>query len=423
MWEGLPNLRHLRAFVEVAQHKSISHAAEDVHLSQPAITQAIAKLEEQLGVSLFDRRPDGMHPTAPGEAFLSRAAAALDHLAEGAKEMLKEGARKKTRGFANFDRLLTVPQLRALTAIAKMGNFSLAAREAGISQPSIHRTARDLEKLAGVPLFLRTSKGIELSEPASVFVRYARLAFADLRQGFSEIGEWLGLDSGTIVVGSLPLCRTHVLPVALNALTRERLQLDVRIVTGPYDDLLHGLRNGEIDMLVGALREPAPIHDIEQVAHFHDPQAILARAGHPLAKKRAVTRDDLCRFPWVLPPVGAPARTYFDRVFDGVCGQGGGVIETNSAMLVRGLLLESDRLTIMSAHQMRMEIGLGLVAQLPVEMPGSMRPIGVTARRGWRPTATQKALIDRLKAAGELETQGEEVSRAEAGEAVLPLAW
>lgn len=411
----MSNLRHLRAFVEVARHRSISRAAAEVHLSQPAITQAITKLEQQLGVSLFDRRPDGMYPTEPGHLFLDRGESALRLLEVGAREALRSGARKRARGFADFDRLLTVAQLRALTAIAKTGNFSLAGREAGISQPSIHRAARDLEKLAGVPLFQSTSKGIELTEPAQIFVRHVRLAFAELRQGFSEIGDWLGLDSGTIVVGSLPLCRTHILPAALSVLTREKPHLDVRIVTGPYDDLLHGLRNGEIDILAGALRDPPPIGDVVQTAHFYDPQAILARAGHPLAEKGRITAEDLKQYPWVLPPVGSPARSYFDRSFGRAAKEGGqGIIETNSAVLVRGLLMDSDRLTIMSAHQLRLEIKLGLIAQLPVDMPASVRPIGVTVRAGWRPTATQQALIAHLMAASAPDDM-RELLRREAG--------
>jgi len=55
-------------------------------------------------------------------------------------------------------------------------------------------------------------------------------------------------------------------------------------------------------------------------------------------------------------------------------------------------------------------------------MPGSMRPIGVTVRAGWRPTATQKALIGHLKAAGELETLGADGSRATVDEVALPVA-
>jgi DNA-binding transcriptional LysR family regulator len=199
------------------------------------------------------------------------------------------------------------------------------------------------------------------------------------------------------------LARTYVLPAALNALAREKSRIDVRVLTGPYDDLLYRLRHGEIDILVGALRDPVPIGDVVQTAYFHDPLAILARAGHPLAKKHPVTAADLMAFPWVLPPPGTPARAYFEKAFGAAWKEGRpGVTETSSMVLVRGLLMESDRLTMLSAHQMSHEIKLGQIAALPVALPGSARPIGVTVRAGWRPTKTYVAFLNHLRAASDI---------------------
>jgi LysR family transcriptional regulator of gallate degradation len=401
MREQVPNLRHLAAFLEVAERRNISQASEHIHLSQPAITQAIAKLERDLGVELFERAPTGMEPTEPGKAYATRVKSALGYLQAGARETLRL-AKKRSGGFANFDRLLTVAQLRALAAVSKTGNFSLAAREMGISQPSLHRAARDLERLCGVRLFEKTKKGIELTEPAEALALNARLAFAELRQASGEIGEWSGLDPGSIVLGCLPLARTHVLPVALSALGREKPRVNMRVYSGPYDDLLYQLRHGEIDLILGALRLPAPIGDIVQTAYFSDPLAILARAGHPLTKKTTISDEDLKEYPWVLPPEGAPARAYFEKAFGAIRrASKHGITETSSSVLVRGLLLESDRLAIISAHQLRHEVLRGEITVLPIAMPESARPIGVTVRAGWRPTATQEAFLKHLRSACE----------------------
>jgi LysR family transcriptional regulator, regulator for genes of the gallate degradation pathway len=404
MWEQVPNLRHLAAFLEVALRRNISQASEHIHLSQPAITQAIAKLERDLGVELFERGPSGMEPTEPAKLYAARVKRALAFLQTGARETLRLAAKKRSGGFANFDRLLTVAQLRALAAVSKSGNFSLAAREMRISQPSLHRAARDLERLCGVKLFEKSRKGIELTEPAEALALNARLAFAELRQGSAETGEWSGRDHGYIVIGCLPLARTHVLPAALGALVREKPRVNVRVYSGPYDDLLYQLRHGEIDLLLGALRIPAPIADIVQTAFFSDPLAILARAGHPLAKKTAITPADLKDYGWVLPPEGAPARNYFDKAFGAIRRESThGITETSSSVMVRGLLLESDRLAVISAHQLRYEVLGGEITVLPIPMPDSERPIGVTVRAGWRPTATQEAFLKHLRAACEAE--------------------
>ena len=79
------NLRHLRAFAEVAKCGNITVASGKVHLSQPAITQAIAKLERILGHSLFDRRNSGLFLTQPGSILHDRVNRALDHLKRGVR--------------------------------------------------------------------------------------------------------------------------------------------------------------------------------------------------------------------------------------------------------------------------------------------------------------------------------------------------
>ncbi|MCW2307514.1 LysR family transcriptional regulator [Rhodobium gokarnense] len=403
----VPNFRHLRAFREVAATRSVSGAAGRVHLSQPAITQAIAKLEEQLGTALFERRSDGMIPTETGLMFLERSERALGFIRSGAREAVRIGAKKGGRGFANFDQLLTTAQLRALVAVSRAGNFSLAARNVGISQPTLHRAARDLERLSGLALFSKTSQGIELTPAAVALSQAVKLAFAELEQGFSEIEETLGIDAATIVVGALPLPRAYVLPAAINLLTRERPEVRVSVVDGPYNDLFHDLRHGEIDLLVGALRDPVPIDDVSQETLFSDPLLVVARTDHPLAGKARITLDDLAAYPWAVPRENTPTRAYFDRLFSGR-PMPASIVESSSMVLIRELLLKSDRLTLTSAHQIRHERNMGLLAPLDVDLPeGMWRPIGITLRRGWRPTVTQNRFLDCLREAGRLSAGGE----------------
>ncbi|MEJ2481368.1 MAG: hypothetical protein P8Y78_14675, partial [Acidihalobacter sp.] len=71
-------------------------------------------------------------------------------------------------------------------------------------------------------------------------------------------------------------------------------------------------------------------------------------------------------------------------------------VESSSLILIRGLLLESDRLTLISEHQIRHERHMGL-APLSVDMQDMKRPIGMTFRRNWRPTATQEIFIQYLR--------------------------
>ena len=71
-------LRQLRAAVAVAEHLNFRRAAETVHLSPPAVSAAIAELEQALGIVLFDRSSREVRPSAAGASFLQGAARLLD---------------------------------------------------------------------------------------------------------------------------------------------------------------------------------------------------------------------------------------------------------------------------------------------------------------------------------------------------------
>src|SRR5690606_22189125 len=85
------NLRHLRAVLAVGEKGSINAAAPEVNLSQPAITQGLARLEAVLGHPLFDRHPTGMKPTPAGNFLLPRIATAFHHIATAARAIRGPG--------------------------------------------------------------------------------------------------------------------------------------------------------------------------------------------------------------------------------------------------------------------------------------------------------------------------------------------
>ena len=387
------NLRHLRAFAEVCRQGSVSAAADVVHLSQPAITQAVARLEAALEAPLFARNSRGMVPTGAGRLLAARADRALGILRAGVQEAARRGG-----GGGGFELSITATQLRALLAVAEHGNFSLAARALGVSQPSIYRVARELEKVSDMPLYARTPTGFDLTRAATVLARAARLTFAELDQAIAEVAESRGQDAAAITLGGLPLARSTILPLALSRMARARPMMRMRVVEGPYGDLLHALRHGEIDLLIGALRDPAPAEDVAQEELFRDRLGVFAGPAHPLAGGASVIDADLARYPWVVPRPGAPTRAAFDA-FAARLGLAGGrtVIETSSMVLVRSLLQDGEHLTMLSVNQMRFEEERGSVRRLPVALGDTPRPIGLARRRDWHPTAAQSEFIGLLR--------------------------
>ena len=85
------DLRHLRWLIAAAEHGSFRKAAAALHVQESAISRRIRNLEDQIGASLFVRRPDGVSPTLAGQRFLIRVGQALAHLREGTDEVATIG--------------------------------------------------------------------------------------------------------------------------------------------------------------------------------------------------------------------------------------------------------------------------------------------------------------------------------------------
>lgn len=378
------NLRHLRLFAAVADLKSLTLTSERWHISQPAVTQAINKLEREAGGALFERSRHGFFLTPRGEVLLRRVEAAFALL----DSVLGEISPRLRMS-------LSYAQLQALIAVSESENFTLAARRLGLAQPTVHRAVTQIEQEAARSLFERTSFGILPTRLCQALAQAARLAIYEFDQADTELAEFNGGEAGAIVIGAMPLARSGILPQALARFRAERPTYPVRIHDGPYDELLSALRRGSIDFLVGALREPAPIGDVVQQRLFDDRLALLARPGHPLAARTEMTVDDLLAFPWVVPRRGTPTRDQFETLFTSQEKKAPErLIESGSLLLMRELLNESDHLGCLSRHQSQRECDHGLLVTLTYPTDHLIRPIGLTCRENWRPTNAQNRMLE-----------------------------
>jgi LysR family transcriptional regulator of gallate degradation len=377
------NLRHLRALDSIRTRGSMSAAAEAVSLSQPALTLGLAKLEKQIGTPLFQRRPDGMTATTEGTIFAERARQAF--------AFLTKAVRGNIRGFARPEHLMTATQLRAFLALADSDGFVGAARRTGLSQPAIHRAVRDLEQFCAVPLVERRGRGVSLTPAGLRLARGVRLAAAEIAGAITETRPDRDQGGGRITVGSMPLSRALILPRAIARFTSLSPRTKIDVVEGSWRELVDPLRDGVLDLMIGALREEPPL-DLEQVPLMTDRLVVIGRADHPLARTAAPTLATLAAYPWIIGQTGTPLRAQWEALFTG-SALPPAPIECGSVMVIREVLRHSDFLTLLSADQVRLEIATGILAPLGPLLEGSTRTIGVTTREGWRPTPAQRRFL------------------------------
>ena len=253
------SLRHLDAVVAVAKNGSISAASSAVDLSQPALTQALAKLEGLLGQRLFHRQSRGVVPTTAGELFVARVERAVERIKLAGRSFPRA---ERLTPIVHLQRMASMGQLRAMSAVERAGSYALAARDLGVSQPSVHRAVRELELVLGVPLFVRDGRVVRAKPETAQLVAAVRLMATELQAGLDEL-EALKIDgAGKVVIGALQLPAAALLPEALARFARSHPQAVIRVVEGPYRELLSELRRGEIDLVLGALRNPLPSDEL-----------------------------------------------------------------------------------------------------------------------------------------------------------------
>lgn len=391
--QRLPNLRHLRALQHVGRLRSVNQAGQVMNLSQPAVTQAIARLERGLGVDLFQRHPTGMYPTRAGEILLAHVDALFGELDTGLAQVTRAG-----RDPLPADIVLKATQLDALVALTRASTPEGASDALGITPVALNRSLHRLEERLNTTLVLRDGRQLRLSQGGQALARAGRLALRALELAREEMDEAEGHMRGRLAVGALPLARTYVVPRAMITLGQRHPEARMQLVEGSYETLLAALRDGDIDILVGTLRQPAPTPDVTEVPLFRDRLCVVGRTGHPLAGRDPGLADFL-RYPWIAPRMGSPARREFDAVFGAPAQQPPQVFEVASHIAVRAILRESDTLALISRRQIRYEERDGQLSVLSQTLAPRARVIGYTTRSRWHPTRLQRAFLDALDAA------------------------
>jgi DNA-binding transcriptional LysR family regulator len=115
---------------------------------------------------------------------------------------------------------ITKPQIRSLLAIYESESFDAAARHLGISQPSLHRSARELERELRRGLYQRTAKGLTTNSRGSELARRFQVGMREIQYGIDELKAAQGNVISRLAIGNIPHSNTQILSAAINDLDR-----------------------------------------------------------------------------------------------------------------------------------------------------------------------------------------------------------
>ena len=376
------------------------HAAEALRLTQPAVTYAIHALERRLGTVLLTRGRGGSYLTKNGALLARRTARVATQLraALGHATGLEPASDDVTRHL----RLLADSHLRALVAIEGAHSFRGAALALGIAEPSLHRPARDIERILRVSLYRRMPSGLGLSSVGAELARRVLLVLAEIRAGIADIAGDGCAREATITIGLLPLAPKAHLAQVIHELLIAIPSLRASLLEGAYDDLVRELRRGAIDFVFGALRAPPPFLDLAEQKMFHDPYVVVCRQGHHLARRKNLTASDLAPYGWVFPTPSLPRRAVLDRILASWGLVPDIQLQTNSTGAIAASVIASDRLSLWPRSSIEPDPHSATLHVLDIEVPQAVRIVGLTHRDDWLPTMAQAEFLAKFEASTEI---------------------
>jgi LysR family transcriptional regulator, regulator for genes of the gallate degradation pathway len=156
--------------------------------------------------------------TELGTIFLPRVQRFFEHIRSALSEPAIGSPLASRQTSDAIIKKITRPQIRSLIAISENQSFEAAARWLGISQPSLYRSARELEGGLRRSLYQRTTRGMTTTTQGSELARRFQVALREIEYGLEEIHAAQGIIVSRIAVGNIPHSATHILSRAIHEL-------------------------------------------------------------------------------------------------------------------------------------------------------------------------------------------------------------
>jgi DNA-binding transcriptional LysR family regulator len=241
-------------------------------------------------------------------------------------------------------------QLEILQAIAETGSFTACGRKLHVSQSAISRQIALLEEELGEPLFLRVGRKVRMTPAAEALVALGQRVFLDVRDTVASVTDRTRELKGTLrLSGGMTVC-LYIFPTLVKQLKRAHPKLDVRMMVATAGRSVEEIRAGHVD--AGLLTLPVEEADLVTLPVLREELLLVTMPGHPLAKRRKVTAQDLAGEPFVLFEAGSGTRRVIDRFFLSENVEPNVVMDTENVEIIKAMVKEG--------------LGLGIVPYMAV---------------------------------------------------------
>lgn len=197
--------------------------------------------------------------------------------------------------------------------VAKEQNITKASENLNISQPAISKTIKLLEEKLGGTLFVRTKKGVILTEEGKEFYSYITKAMEYINSAENKFSDLINLETGVIKIGiNSTLTKEFLLPY-LEIFNKSYPKIDIQITNGITSHLINELKNGLIDIVFLNLNDKDYGNDIDIIKckKIHD--IFIASEKYSELNDKVISLNELKNYPLIFQAKGSNTRNFLDN--------------------------------------------------------------------------------------------------------------
>lgn len=203
---------------------------------------------------------------------------------------------------------------RIFYVVANHSNITKASEELNISQPAISKSIKSLEEQLGGKLFIRTKKGVILTEEGKEFYKYIKHAIEYINNAENKFTDLINLECGCIKIGiNTTLTKEFLLPY-LEKFNTLFPKIDIQIITDLTSNLMQKLRNGLIDIVIFNINDKEYGNEIEIIKCRKITDCFVVNNKYKDLINKELSLSDLNNYPLILQAKGSNTRWFLDRL-------------------------------------------------------------------------------------------------------------
>lgn len=209
----------------------------------------------------------------------------------------------------------TLQQLRILKAIATEKNFTKAAELLHLSQPSLSKQVKALEKNLDILLINRENNKISLTENGRVFLQYSERILALCEESCRALIDLKNGERGNLTVGASQTIGIYLLPRVLALFAQNYPQINLKVQVNSTRVIANNVINREIDVAVVGGEIPNELQKNLIVEKFvEDEFSLIIAKSHPFASKKKITKEDLYHLNFITLNSNSTIRKFIDNI-------------------------------------------------------------------------------------------------------------